>query len=516
MSWATKRRRNCILGAASGIFLFILVLSLGVVAPSLTFLSASLPVDPSNTFAPITAEPRRDTWKPPLQKGAPSKPLPPLGRPHSVAVATVFARSFRTPDGIGPSIDGAFVLRHSVLRTLPSTHHASIEERRVGLDSFSPNCAHTTDGVRLENVTVHKYMVDSFGTAESAGTAPSSSPPIEVQIRFVALVTPDVPQHFIPLIRDIGYEVWISHPPINASEIRNEQIRNETLIDGAMGISELTKLEGFRMGREFDTVVMVDCDVMFHRPLTADDPREAPQADTATVSTDATGDHRSQSPMHLGGLLNVQAVLGWTKGGWDSERINGGFLVFSPRRHSAGLHLNRIVELLREGDFRPGSGWKGRGIGWTYGGRTIQGILPYYFFIESADVEASMERGAGPSSSTPHIELSRCRLNNMVQLQPCKQTPFSAVTSNHFTGDCVKPWSCSRRAHPLCGQFADAWIETYRAALLKDERIRAVVAADHELSLFAMVKWQKLGGVCPGKGHFISLAAAMLRHRANM
>lgn len=32
-----------------------------------------------------------------------------------------------------------------------------------------------------------------------------------------------------------------------------------------------------------------------------------------------------------------------------------------------------------KGDYREGSGWGGSHIGWFYGGRTIQGVLPYYY-----------------------------------------------------------------------------------------------------------------------------------------
>jgi hypothetical protein len=421
-------------------------------------------------------------------------------RMQSVAVATLFTVSSRTPDGIGPSIDGAFVLRHSIVRTLPDHHSVATELRRTGLESFSPHSAHPVDGVRTENVDVYKFHVPD-----------GASGLVDIELRFVALVTPDVPQQFLSVIRGVGYEVWMTHSPVNASEIRNEQIRNETLVDGAMGIAELTKLDGLRMGREFDTVIMVDCDVMFHKLFTIDNPRDRVDRQSSTAMPQP-----SLWAPGGGGLLNIGAVLGWTKGGWASERINGGFLVFSPRHPLAAVHLQRIVELLREGDFRPGTGWKGRGIGWTYGGRTIQGVLPHYFFLEASDAASDSAANLSarePSSSAvrPHLQLDRCRYNNMVQLEPCKVVPFATVTSNHFTGDCVKPWTCSRRPHPLCGAFVDAWLDTYRLALLKDRRVRRAVETSGDLSLFAMAKWEPSHGACPGRGHFVSLAAELLR-----
>lgn len=39
-----------------------------------------------------------------------------------------------------------------------------------------------------------------------------------------------------------------------------------------------------------------------------------------------------------------------------------------------------ILAVVRKGDFRyDGSGWEGSGVGYAYGGETIQGVLPFYF-----------------------------------------------------------------------------------------------------------------------------------------
>jgi hypothetical protein len=37
------------------------------------------------------------------------------------------------------------------------------------------------------------------------------------------------------------------------------------------------------------------------------------------------------------------------------------------------------MQIIREGDFRPNTGWGGKGVGWGYGGPTFQGVLPYYW-----------------------------------------------------------------------------------------------------------------------------------------
>jgi hypothetical protein len=124
----------------------------------------------------------------------------------------------------------------------------------------------------------------------------------------------------------------------------------------------------------------------------------------------------------------------------------------------------------------------GSGVGWTYGGRTIQGLLPYYFLVELPALEgvpeaaraaavAGLAAGAARRSKAgvhgrqlstkgTDLELNRCRYNNMVQLEKCKKWEYEAVVSNHFTGDCVKPWWCQSASHPLCRRFADEWLKT--------------------------------------------------------
>merc|ERR1719160_2282119 len=54
--------------------------------------------------------------------------------------------------------------------------------------------------------------------------------------------------------------------------------------------------------------------------------------------------------------------------------VQGGFLLFKPSEKD----FNEIVEVTREGDFT-GSGWKGSGIGYCYGGVGPTGLLSYHF-----------------------------------------------------------------------------------------------------------------------------------------
>jgi hypothetical protein len=58
-----------------------------------------------------------------------------------------------------------------------------------------------------------------------------------------------------------------------------------------------------------------------------------------------------------------------------------------------------------EGDFRSGSAWGGSGIGWCWGGKTIQGVVPYYYHRVT-------EKGRA-------IMLDRCYYNTMADTPNC-------------------------------------------------------------------------------------------------
>ena len=237
-------------------------------------------------------------------------------------------------------------------------------------------------------------------------------------LHFVCMYTADVPREWIDVARRLGWDPQLVESPVQPSDCRNPQIEKELPNDGAMGITEMVKLKGFLMN-QFHRVVMIDADFQFHKDFDE--------------------------------ILEEPATLQWTEGNPASfEHLNGGFLVFNP--HNEGRkHYDAILEIWKECDFQSGSGWRGKGIGWTYGGRTIQGILPHYILKEW-------------NPRTDKV-LDRCRFNNMVQMDRCKsETPIDQVVSNHFTGSCMKPWDCGGGGnHPMCREFFKRWWDSWDA-----------------------------------------------------
>jgi hypothetical protein len=52
--------------------------------------------------------------------------------------------------------------------------------------------------------------------------------------------------------------------------------------------------------------------------------------------------------------------------------------------------------VVREGDFHyDGGGWGGSGIGYSYGGETIQGVVPYYSAMTANRGSFNVVRGGG-------------------------------------------------------------------------------------------------------------------------
>jgi hypothetical protein len=108
---------------------------------------------------------------------------------------------------------------------------------------------------------------------------------------------------------------------------------------------------------------------------------------------------------------------------------------------------NKFIEILMRGDYREGSAWGGTGIGWFWGGKTIQGIIPYYY-----------NKVTAPDRS---VILDRCIYNSMADTENCSYVnvlfiysllllccSFSTqlvdeLVSAHFTV-CQKPWSCPK------------------------------------------------------------------------
>lgn len=389
---------------------------------------------------------------------------PTTSTPQQIAITIMLtqADSHERGGAIKESLDGAATLRQSILQVYNLTFaHVKTVERMVGLEPFSLNNTKSAAWMKpqMENVSVYSIQTSDGNSI--------------VELRFIALVNDDVELKWRNLTRLYGYEVWKTRTPLDHTEVRNEEFAYHEMKDsGAIGSTELIKLEGLRM-KDFDTVFLLDCDVLFHKRFDE--------------------------------LFRIKENHAWTRGGYVEEKINGGYLIFNPQHPASLYHHYRIIDVLKEGDFRPGSGWRGSGIGWGWGGPTIQGILPYYYFMEATKEQELLEQSLNITLPPAHVEIDRCKYNNMVQTDRCTNFTFQQVTSNHFTSSCAKPWYCEDDVglRPLCDKFRAVFGKHYKELILEHANSRSDMQ-DSEVVKFA--KDLKDGDWCVD-GRFVSLSA---------
>jgi hypothetical protein len=87
--------------------------------------------------------------------------------------------------------------------------------------------------------------------------------------------------------------------------------------------------------------------------------------------------------------------------GDDQLPVQGGFLIIKPSLED----YRRLIEVLMIGNYKSGSAWGGTGIGWFWGGKTIQGLLAYYY-----------NRLNPPERS---LRVDRCLYNTMADTPTC-------------------------------------------------------------------------------------------------
>lgn len=381
-----------------------------------------------------------------------------------VAICIMLTQADAHPRGgqMQQSLDGAATLRRSIMQVYNLTE-AKMVQRLVGLNPYNLNNNRSVHWMQPQVEKVSVYEVE-MGDSKT------------VEMRFVALVDDDVDEKWIKVLRVHGYEVWKTRTPMDHTEVRSEKFAKQIKDSGAIGTAELIKLEGLRM-KSFDTVFLFDCDVLFHRRFDE--------------------------------LMGIEESFGWTVGGYVQEKINGGFLMYNPNHPASRHHLDQIVEILKEGDFRPGSGWRGSSIGWGWGGPTIQGILPYYYFMEATKEQDLLEKRLNITLAPSHRELDRCRYNNMAQLDRCANlTPFESVTSNHFTSTCSKPWHCVGEIQPLCDRFRVEFTKQYKEMVLELAQDRTYMNGSEVVQF---VKDVKDGEWCVDE-KFVSVSALLAEH----
>lgn len=148
----------------------------------------------------------------------------------------------------------------------------------------------------------------------------------------------------------------------------------------------------------------------------------------------------------------------------------GGFLLFRPNMDDF-LEIKRLTQ---EGDWQTdGTGWKGSGVGYCYGGVGPDGLLAYYFNKDALPHLSALQKTQLPEGiGRPRVAHSRMhaversiydvlvndRLMKELELAGAdEEKVLAGVKSAHFTGNCIKPWACFTPRDFLCRGLTKQW-----------------------------------------------------------
>jgi len=254
------------------------------------------------------------------------------------------------------------------------------------------------------------------------------------------------------LLEGMGFQVLFKPDPVPVASVR-QKYAQKMLSDGkASGgklseVSEMMKLYGVGLV-DYHRVVICDADLMFLGSL-----------DELLGRSDelmqATYDHE----------LDFKSQAGFTNSITSIPLVNGGFVVVKPSRED----FDGLLNLIKEGDFRAGSGWKGERVGWGFGGIGPQGLYSYYYnkdslaagevMVKAPDLGQNMTLRP-PKSRVQPLDRSVYDVIDTPDLDEALQA--ERVSSDdvkvfHFTGMCSKPWDCLHARSAICQKMTDRW-----------------------------------------------------------
>ena len=244
-------------------------------------------------------------------------------------------------------------------------------------------------------------------------------------VSFIAFVHPMVTIARKELKR-IGYHIIEATTPINSTAIPFTWFREHIEKNGCCGASELIKLNAYRL-TQYDKIVHLDADVIVLQNF-----HELYNNDYSLIFT---------TDPNMADVRDLDNQ--------DKLPVQGGFLIIRP---SIDDYMN-LVNIMITTDFVMGEGWNNSGVGWYWGGMTIQGLLPYYYYVVTSSKRIKI--------------VDRCLYNTMADTDECKNKHIDDIKSSHFTV-CQKPWTCRgwEKDEGLCGALHRKWFDLRKEAEL--------------------------------------------------
>lgn len=266
-------------------------------------------------------------------------------------------------------------------------------------------------------------------------------------IDLLALTPRTLPKEDAAKLRKAGFlKVLQRDAPVDADDVQQEMAREHMQRIMGTGASltflqshETIKYWGLAL-TDYDRVLVLDADTMVLDPM--DELMEREEDFVGTYDHGLDIDESTMPP------------------------TQGGFLLFRPNM----TDFEAVEHLTREGDWG-GGGWKHSGIGYCYGGVGPDGLLSYYFSKDALPNVRAMgkkhlpegidqRRVAGSRALYVERPVYDIVLNERLRtelLSADHDKTLANAKSVHFTGDCIKPWTCASSSDWFCAGLMEKW-----------------------------------------------------------
>lgn len=251
----------------------------------------------------------------------------------------------------------------------------------------------------------------------------------EYEAELVAFVVPSVVTSRT-ILAAYGWRILERTLPVPLEEIENQDYAMKMKNSGCCGADEFLKLWAYTL-TEYHRVVHLDMDSVIFQNMD-----ELYSLDKEMLYT---GDYNM-------------------KGGSPVAPAQGGFLVVRPSME----RFKEFQAIIKKGD-HTGRGWGGSRIGNFWGGQTIQGIVPYFYYsIHPGDAMELNRCEYNCMVDNPYRPFTEICLDGQKTCQDCRLQVPEKVKSAHFT-ICQKPWTCTEHLNPknkvLCEALHKKWFQ---------------------------------------------------------
>jgi hypothetical protein len=238
-----------------------------------------------------------------------------------------------------------------------------------------------------------------------------------------------------PMLQDVGFNILIKEPPILASDIKGEYLRKNVDKEYCCGAHEFVKLYAYQIPAPL--VVHLDIDFIFRKPMDAVFDVMLGATDEATRSKVEREDPTDPWPTDIEAMItrDYTSTYPGRKSGFQA-----GFWVLKPSQK----HFDKLIEIIREGDYvegyQPANGWAGLGYGGFVGARAMQGLIAYYYDVHVPGTWVELNNCRYNAVRAIVVRRGQC-LSKRPTCEDCRTTKLEDIYSIHYTA-CRKPWTC--------------------------------------------------------------------------